>query len=159
MFFELSTMWVRDQVPNPDEEVQSGPQRVTQKWSPRRIAVLFSRPQRNEEQTIPENEAENKPWTFLVLVEPSKDDLKFSYREVDEKSEKKNAQCTSGKCYYTVRQVNLHRFIEYVIEEIRKSLRFHQKCHRISKLVTYFGKEVFWSWEEFVTAVMQLTSV
>ena len=139
-------------------------------WRPRRIGVLFSKhytgvkPSRNQTSEPPTTPApgtsavrQNTSWTCLVLLEPTDEDLLFCYRHVDsERSVDKpppNAHCTTGRCYYSVEEETLQNAIKHITTQI---LAKQQDC---AEFVTQLGKDICWGWEEFLTQVMEISSV
>lgn len=137
-------------------------------WRPRRVGVLFSRhyagSDRQDNSNISEPPTpdttinrEDTSWTCLVLLEPTDEDLLFCYRHVDsERSVDKpppNAHCTTGKCYYSIEEESLQNTIKYVTTQLLG------KQEGFAKFVTRLGKDICWGWEEFLTQVMEISSV
>jgi hypothetical protein len=140
-------------------------------WRPRRVGVLFSRHytrsdsqdnrqiSESPEISTPDTtiNSEDTSWTCLVLLEPTDEDLLFCYRHVDsERSVDKpppNAHCTTGKCYYSIEEESLQNTIRYVTTQL---LGKQQGC---AKFFTRLGKDICWGWEEFLTQVMEISSV
>ena len=116
-------------------------------WRPRRIAVLFSKKQKPN--------GTGQAWTFLVLVEPSEEELLFSYRQVERDDASRNtpnAQCSAGRCYYNVEEKPLRDLISCLARELAKGTELHG-------FVKKLAKDIFWGWEEFLNKVMQIPAV
>ena len=145
-------------------------------WRPRRIGVFFTQHSQDDE---PNGTGENghrknaaekeRPWTCLVLIEPSqvKDDehLLFCYRKVhhdDSLNKRPNAHTMAGRRCYTIEEDNLQELIRYITKDLlpnyllKGDMPKHKRCIDI---VTHLGKDIFWGWEEFATQVVQFSSV
>lgn len=139
-------------------------------WKSRRVGVLFSKhrtmrdsqggnqfepPESSTPQTMIERQ--DTSWTCLVLLEPTEEDLLFCYRHVDREGSVNrpplNAHCTTGKCYYSVEEESLQNTIKYITTNL---LVKHQDC---AEFVTQLAKDICWGWEEFLTQVMEISSV
>ena len=163
MFLEITTMWKRkpcteNSMAPPKTSIftpwktvspcsqEAGITDRSHQWRPRRIAVLFSKKQKPNGR---------QAWTFLVLVEPSEDELLFSYRQVerdDASRNTSNAQCSTGRCYYNVEEKPLRDLISCLARELAKGTELHG-------FVKKLAKDIFWGWEEFLNKVMQIPAV
>lgn len=170
MFFELTSMWKKKQSaeerPNREcapptwasrfKSLFSSPENYggldcnSSEWRPRRFAVVFSK---HEQHKAPRGS--EKSWTFLILVQPSQEELLLSYREVGKKNlvkQNPNAQCSTGRCYYNVEDKSLRDIINCLASELSSGsdiLGFFRKL----------GKDMIWGWEELFNKVIQIPSV
>ena len=170
MFFELTSMWKKKQNPS-DCERTSIPQCArrtwehrlksmfstptasgsldcnSSEWRARRFAVMFSKHDQHKGQ--------GKSWTFLVLVQPSDEELLLSYRDDGKKTIAKvdpNAQCSTGRCYYSVEDKPLRDIINCLATELSSGCDFHEFVRKL-------GKDIIWGWEELLNKVIQIPSV
>jgi len=128
------------------QEATTGITDCSHQWRPRRIAILFSKNQ---------NRIGGRTWTFLVLVEPTEEELLFSYRQVekvDALRQTANALCSTGRCYYNVEEKPLRDLIACLARELAKGADLHGFVKKLSK-------DIFWGWEEFLNKVMQIPAV
>lgn len=127
-------------------------------------------------------------WTCLILVEPVKlfvphqtihqhfvptmdEELLFCYRKIitqDTPSSKQpetlpNARCQQGPAWYTIEENNLQVTVRYVMDMLERFV--HQNTDplnlrtKYAKFFTALGNDIFWSWEEFATQVVQFSAV
>lgn len=119
-------------------------------WRPRRFAIMFSKHELYKAQG---NNA--KTWTFLVLVQPSDEELLLSYREVGRKNlvkQNPNARCSTGRCYYSVEDKPLREVINCLASELSSGSDFLEFVRKL-------GKDTIWGWEELLNKVIQIPSV
>jgi hypothetical protein len=171
MFFELTSMWKKKQNASdcetrPSSECTestwglkslfSTPTTTTDdgcnssEWRPRRFAVMFSKHQQHKG-----GGNFGKSWTFLILVQPSDEELVISYRDVGRKSvvqQSPNAQCSTGRCYYSVEDKPLRDVINGFAIELSSGSDFLE-------IVRKLGKDMIWGWEELLNKVIQIPSV
>lgn len=135
-------------------------------WKSRRVGVLFSKHRTSHGENQIEPPGSSTPqtmidgqdtWTCLVLLEPTEEDLLFCYRHVDREGSldrpPPNAHCTTGRCYYSIEEESLQNTIKYITTNL---LVKHQDC---AGFVTQLAKDICWGWEEFLTQVMEISSV
>ena len=135
--------WKNSQSPCAQEATE-GITDCSHQWRPRRIAILFSKNQKR---------GASEAWTFLVIVEPTEEELVFSYRQVEQADalrQKANAQCSTGRCYYNVEEKPLRDLISCLARELAKGIE-------VDGFVKKLAKDIFWGWEEFLNHVRSQT--
>lgn len=123
---------------------------TSNEWRPRRFAVMFSKHDQHKAQGN-----SGKSWTFLIISQPSDEELLLTYREVGRKNlikQNPNAHCSTGRCYYSVEDKPLREIINCLASELSSG-------SDILEFVRKLGKDVIWGWEELLNKVIQIPSV